>query len=267
MRVLVCDGGGMRSAFTAGVFAGFRDSGIDHSFFDYYVGSSGGACCMAYFLTSQIDEGLRCWSEHLPGKFMKWDGIKPINDTEYLEQIFRTIEPLSCDKIKTAKQKAVVALADPVTLRTEYKILNESEDPVSLLVASAIMPFFSQPAILNGHPYYDENLICAIPLRYTDLLKADEIWVILTQPQGYRRQNWRWQIASLFAGDKQASKLLSHRATVENEVLAEIEARKDLFIIRPEANLPIHWRNDSREAIKATIELGRQATKTALVKL
>jgi predicted patatin/cPLA2 family phospholipase len=264
MRVLVCDGGGMRSAFTAGVFAGLKEAGVGHSSFDCYVGSSGGACSMAYFLTDQVEDGLRCWRDHLPGHFMKWKGLRPYNDTEYLDRLFREIEPLSCDILATRREKAIVALADPLNMRTAYQSLNEAKDPVSLLVASATMPFFSPPASVDKHVYYDANLICAIPLRYTDLIDASETWVILTTPHGYRRRHWRWRFASWFAGDKSLRRLLTQRPRVENVVLAEIENRKDLVVIRPEHSLPIHWRNSDRAAIVASIELGKEAAWRAL---
>lgn len=265
MRVLVTDGGGMRGTFTAGVFAGLKENGVDHSFFQLYVGSSGGACCTAYFLTDQVEQGLRCWREHLPRNFMRWKGIKPCNDAAYLEKLFREIEPLSCSTL-AGREKSVVALADPVNQRTEYKCLNTFPDPIRLLVASTTMPFFSGPAVLDGNLYYDANLICAIPFQYTELIGASEIWVILTTPYGYRRQGWRWNIASWFTGDKRASRLLVQRSRVENAVLEQMEVRNDLFVIRPERGLPIHWRDSDKKSIAATIELGKQAAKKVLAR-
>ena len=86
-RTLVCDGGGMKGAFLAGAMAGMRDSGIDYSFFDNYIGTSAGACSIAYFLTGQIDEGLRIWSSGLMNDFIKWNGLKPQVDLNYLRRI------------------------------------------------------------------------------------------------------------------------------------------------------------------------------------
>lgn len=265
MRALVLDGGGMRGAFSAGVLACLREEGFDYRFFDYYVGSSSGACTMTYFLTDQIAEGLRIWQEHLPGKFMKWRGIVPQNDASYLEHIIRDIEPLSHKTLAARKEKAIIAFADPLRMRMEYKCLNEADDPVRILVDSTAMPFFSGPAMLDDHPYYDANIIGAVPLKYANLIGADETWVILTTPYGYRRKTWRWRIASWFARDKRVARLLSQRPQVENETLEEIEKRKDLIVIRPEKKLPVHWRNNNREAITQTIKIGKETAKKFLL--
>lgn len=264
MRALVLDGGGMRSAYTAGVLAGLRAGGIDRSFFDVYVGSSGGACAMSYFLTDQVEEGLRCWKEHLPGNFMTWRGGKPTNNSAYLEKLFREIEPISTQDLISRREKAVVALTNPATMRIEYKMLNHSYDPICTLIAGTTMPFFSPPAELDGQFYYDANVTCAIPLRYTDMIEASETWVVLTTPAGYRRKKWRWQCASWFVGDRRAGKLLRNRPRVENIVLEEIENRKELVVIRPEQPLPVHWRNDDKKAIAHTIEIGMQSARKLL---
>jgi len=177
----------------------------------------------------------------------------------------REIEPLNCTALKQGKTQVVAALTDPKKMETVYLSLNEAKDPIDVLMASTTMPFFASPELCDGKVYYDANIICAIPLRYLERLRAiEETWVILTTPHGYRRQTWRWQMASWFVKDKRIKKLLSDRAMTENQVLDEIERRKDLFVIRPEKPLPIHWRDSNQDGIKQTIELGREAARKTL---
>ncbi|OHB14729.1 MAG: hypothetical protein A2431_03455 [Candidatus Zambryskibacteria bacterium RIFOXYC1_FULL_39_10] len=78
MKVLVADGGGMRTAFTAGALIELHKRGFGASYFDLLVGSSGGLCGQSYFATGQVDEGERIWANHMHGKFMKWDGLKTL---------------------------------------------------------------------------------------------------------------------------------------------------------------------------------------------
>ncbi|OHB14728.1 MAG: hypothetical protein A2431_03450 [Candidatus Zambryskibacteria bacterium RIFOXYC1_FULL_39_10] len=161
----------------------------------------------------------------------------------------------------------IAALTDPEKMETVYLSLNEARDPIDVLMASTTMPFFATPQLCDGRIYYDANIICAIPLRYLEKVEEiEETWVILTTPHGYRRQAWRWQMASWFVKDRRIKKLLSNRAITENQVLDEIERRSDLFVIRPERSLPIHWRDSSQDGIKQAIELGRKAVRKTLTK-
>ncbi len=263
-RILICDGGGMRSAFTAGVFAGLHENGIAPSFFDYYVGSSGGLCCSTYFNTGQVDQGIRIWRNLLPNNFMKWRGIRPYNDVSYLERIFREIEPLDYKKILEGKPKLIAALADPADRKVKYICLNERADPIPVVLASVSMPFFSGPTVIDNRTYYDSNVACAIPLEYTELVSCSEVWVILTTELGYRRQGWRWHLASWFTKDRGIKTLLKKRAGVENAILEKIEERSDFFVIRPDNPLPMHWRNNDPRLIDEVIDLGRRAAKRML---
>lgn len=267
MRALVLQGGGMRGAFVAGVLAGLRSEGIDYRFFGHYVGSSAGACSMAYFVTDQIAEGLRMWQDRLPKNFMKWRGVRPYNDLEGFDGLVREVfEPTLVTTLRQRKQKAFVVLSNPATLKDDYICLNETaEDPVRVLVASVAAPLLSGPVTVNGHPYYDGTLIAAIPLQNAESSGADEIWVVLTTPAGYRRKASYWKTVSWLAlRDPQVGRLLANRASLENRTLDEIERRRDIVVIRPEKGLPVHWRNNDRAAIRATVEIGEKTARNIL---
>ncbi|MEK7198216.1 MAG: patatin family protein [Patescibacteria group bacterium] len=265
VRALAADGGGMRGAFTAGLLAGFRDQGIGHSFFDFYIGSSAGACTLTYYLTDQVDEGIRIWQEHLPNGFMKWRGIRPYNDLDYLGKIFREIEPLSVSTLRSRKEQTFAAVSNPQTLEAEYINLNSAPDPVRILLAGVAMPFFTGPVVINDRPYYDGGITSAIPFKKAEADGANEVWVVATTPIHYRRKPLRWRVASWFITfDPQVRKLIANRPVWENQTLEEIERRTDLVVIRPTENLPVHWRNSDKGAIRATVEIGRQTAKNIL---
>lgn len=265
VRALVSDGGGMRGAFTAGLLAGFRDEGVDHSFFDFYIGSSAGACTLTYYLTGQVDEGIRIWQEHLPSGFMKWRGVRPYNDLDYLGKIFREIEPLSVATLRSRKSQAFATVSNSETLKDEYINLSSASDPVKVLLAGVAMPFFTGPVFLDGRAYYDGGLTSAIPFHKAEAEGANEMWVVATTPAHYRRKPLLWEIASWFASrDPQVRKLVVNRPKRENKVLEEIERRADLVVIRPAENLPVHWRNGDKGAIKATVEIGKETAKKVL---
>lgn len=263
-RTLVCDGGGMKGAFGVGVMVGLRDMGIDYSFFDNYVGTSAGACSIAYFLTGQIDEGLHIWSGGLMNDFIKWNGFKPHVDLNYLRRILTEIEPLNLELLKHRQQKAYVALANVGTKKTDYLLLNQKLDPIDILMASVAMPTYCPPKELDGQFYYDGGLTSQPPLDFVDSLEQDEIWVILNRPLGYRVTSLGWKLMSFFVKDKIAKQFVAEKPERINKILEKLEKRTDLIIICPKQKLPVHWLTTTKEDILKTIELGKGAIKEIL---
>lgn len=253
----------MKGAFTAGVMAGMRDSGIDYSFFDNYIGTSAGACCIAYFLTGQIDEGLRIWL-NLMSNFIKRKKLKPQVDLNYLKKILTEIEPIDFELLKRRQQKAYVALANIKTGKTDYLLLNQELDPIEILMASVAMPTYCRPKELNGQFYYDGGLTSQPPLNFTDSLVQDEIWVILNRPLGYRVTTLGWKLMSLGVKDKIARKFVAEKPAKINKILENLEKRKDLIVICPKQKLPVHWLTTNKENIVKTINLGKEAVKEVL---
>lgn len=154
-RALVLDGGGLRGAFTEGVLTAFYEAGIDYRFFDYYISSSAGACNMAYFLTGQIDEGLRVWREHLHPKLFGWRFGKPYIDLGHLVHVFREVESLNVRLLRQRRVPAYAVLSEVATGRAHYENISEAPDPVAVLEAAVAIPFLAKPIMLNGRLYYD----------------------------------------------------------------------------------------------------------------
>lgn len=265
IRTLVCDGGGMKGAFMAGVMAGLKENGIDYNYFDNYVGSSAGACSMAYFLTDQIKSGLRIWQEQLLKGFISWKNFKPHIDLDYLEKIIRQTEPLNIELLKQRDKKAYVALTNFNTQRADYVSLINSADPVKLLLAGAAIPNYAEPISLNGQLYYDGGLTSQLPLEFTDSLTQDEIWVIMNRPKGYRVTTLGWKMLSYGVKNKQARRLIAEKPKKTNDSLIELEGRKDLIIICPKSELPTNWITTNKNSVNKSIELGRIAAEELMV--
>ena len=261
---MIVDGGGMKGAFSAGVMAGLRDNGIDYKFFDNYIGTSAGACSIAYFLTGQIDEGLNIWLSGLMENFVKWNGFPPKVDLDYLRKILTEIEPLNIKKLKQNKQKAFVALSNTKTDKTDYLLLNQKLNSIEILMASVAMPTYCPPKELNGQFYYDGGLTSQPPLDFVDSLKQDEIWVILNRPIGYRVTKLGWELMSFGVKDKVDKKLIAEKPDKINKILETLEKRKDLIIICPKENLPVNWLTTNKKDIRETVNLGKKVVKEIL---
>jgi predicted patatin/cPLA2 family phospholipase len=267
-RVLVLDGGGMQGAFMAGILNEFNTKGIKPDFFDSYIATSAGAYNAAYYITGQMEEGLRIWKQHLPNGFIKKKRLIPKTDLEYLKKVITKIEPLDLAKLKASKQKLYITLSDPVNFKARLVCLNKAKNPVSALLAGTAMPFFSHFKVYNHKRYYDGGLISQPPLEFAKKLNPKEIWVLLTYPKGYRLNKLIYKIAGkFFSQTKAESQLFSACPDLQNPVLDEIEKSEKYKVIRPSKFLPVNWINNDINKIAQTVKLGERAANKFLCKL
>lgn len=259
-RILVLDGGGMQGSFMAGVLSAFYKKGIKPSFFDAYIATSAGAYDAAYYITGQMEEGLRIWKHHLPNGFIKKKHFLPRTDLNYLEKVITLIEPLNFAKLKKSKQNLYMTLSDPVKLKARLVCLNKAKDPVEALLAGTAMPFFSHYRIYDAKRYYDGGLISQPPLEFAKRLKPKEIWVFLTYPKGYRLSKLVYKVAGkAFARSRAEYQLFENCPDLQNPILEEIENSKSYKVIRPAKKLPVNWINTNPAKIAKTVKLGEQA--------
>lgn len=259
-RVLVCDGGGMEGAFIGGILSGFRKKGMTPDFFDYYIGTSAGAFNLSHFITGQTKEGLRDWTTHLPNKLFALKKFKPTLDLTYLKKVITKIEPLDIETLKTAKQPIFITLTDPKKIKPKFVKLNNAKDPIKILLATAAMPFFSGPKKVGRKFYYDGGLTSQPSIDFAKTLKADEIWVLLVEPKGYRLSQPIHRMASWVMGKNATEKkMIAARPNTVNRILSEIETNENYRIIRPEKTLPVTWFYGSAKNMKATVKLGERA--------
>ena len=257
-RALVLEGGGLRGAFTAGVMSAFYEQGIGYGFFDYYIGSSAGAWSIAYFLTEQIEEGLRIWKDHLHSKLFGWRLGKPNISLDHLEWVARDKEPLDIRILPKRNVQAFAVLSDIETGLAHYENICRAPDPVAVLKAAVAMPFLAKPVTLYGHRYCDGGMTDAVPVCQAEKAGAKEIWVVTPLPKGFRRNVILWKWILRFASfDPKLRKLFITRPEQENLIREEIEKRDDLVVIRPDFQLPVSWMRGDREAVEASIEAGR----------
>jgi predicted patatin/cPLA2 family phospholipase len=266
-RALVCDGGGLAGAFVAGILAGFYKNGIKADFFDYLIGTSAGAFNISYYTTGQMEEGMRIWNKHLPNKLFKLRGIKPVLDLPYVEKIITKLEPLNTDYFKSAKPQIFITLSNPKTLKPRFVHLNRKKNPISVLLATSAMPFFSGPKKVDGKKYYDGGLTSQPSVDFVKKLKVDEVWVLMVDPKGYRFSKTAHKIASWVMGKNLAEKkLIANRPHLENSIFEDIEKNGNYYVIRPKKQLPVTWLRGGVNEMKKTIAMGELAAKKFLLK-
>lgn len=259
MRVLVLPTMCMHGAFAAGVLAGLEEKGLAADYFTAMVGASSGAWNEVYSATGQLlKEGFRLWSDHLPNGFLRWRWGKPYADLAYLEHLARDREALDIRKLRKAKTDCFAVVTDMDTRTALYAHLNSETDPIPYLIAGSAIPILSKPQKINGIYYGDGALTDSIPIRFAESLGADEIWIILNTPKGYRNSRIQWKIISWFGQSAAERELLVASRDRENELLREIEERSDLIVLRPSSPLPVSRFSRDKQEMRQLFASGKK---------
>ncbi|MDR3642997.1 MAG: patatin-like phospholipase family protein [Candidatus Doudnabacteria bacterium] len=263
---IIYDGGGMQGSYMAGILAEFQDRGIKAETWGLHVGTSAGAFCAAYFISGQLEEGLRIWEKHLTKGFISWKNFHPYYDLSYLKRIITEIEPLNLLKLSKSKSQLIVSLTKPGSNRTNYVNLTKVKNPIDVLLACCSAPFLSEPMSLNGKIFYDGGFTAQPPIGYPGLKKIKNKTVLLTYPRGFRLKEWAWQAASLILLTQPKLKaMVAKTARFGNASLNTIERDKNYTVIQPDLILPGGWLNINPKLMSKNVRLGRKAAKKFII--
>ncbi len=196
---LVAEGGAMRGVIAGGMVSGIEAEGMAGCF-DLMIGTSAGACALAYLRAGQARFGTRMFYEDLnnrrfisPGRAL-FGG--PLVDIDHLvDTVFTTIKPLDLATLSNPGP-ALFATATDID-RGEVVELNGFDvpgRPLEILRATARMPLLAgPPVLLDGRRLMDGGLASPLPIRLAIARGATHILAILTRSPdapGVRRLPW-----------------------------------------------------------------------------
>ncbi len=271
-RGLVIEGGGMRGAHTCGVFMGMTEAGIKP--FDVVAASSAGACTAAYWVSGQGGLFPRIWADFLhDGRFLNPFRIatsRAAMDLDYLiDEVFGKIEPLDLKALRETSTKFFMASTDCSTGKEVY-FTNHADDILPALKASAALPIASRsPVDVNGRLYMDGGIAAPIPIQKVLDEGCDDVTVLLTRPEGYRKKSSFLNPLPFFYRRRfpELALTLARRHEIYNHEITRIEDGSlpcRLTIIRPTAKLPVSRLTSDRKKILQAIEQGRQDARLVL---
>ncbi|MFT5647237.1 MAG: lysophospholipase [Aureispira sp.] len=185
MKALICEGGGFKTAFTAGVL----DAWISAKYvpFDIFLGVSGGAVVMASYTVEQYKRGwelvselqsdasLTSFSRFVKGGYFLeldlieciWDRITPFNEERANQLVQNKIVEFSCTDLHTG---------EPVFIRPE-----KGSDWKKYLRATSTLPVVSKcPLIIENQELVDGVFSAPIPIQRAIALGATDITIIRT---------------------------------------------------------------------------------------
>ncbi|MFT6283537.1 MAG: putative patatin/cPLA2 family phospholipase [Salibacteraceae bacterium] len=184
-KVLILEGGGFRTGFSAGVMDAFHDN--NHRDFDGYIGVSGGTVAVSYFLSEQrhkyIDALCHLVNDSNFIKMTRAFNKKGIMDIDYFHEVSGTIIPFDFDlALKNIESKELIFVLTHRKTGTPYYFSPSRDNWISSSIASCTLPVVTKGKHhFDGDEYFDGGWSDAIPVKWAYENGAKEITVVRTK--------------------------------------------------------------------------------------
>ncbi len=227
MRALLIEGGGVRSAFAAGVLDALTD---EVEPFDIVAGTSAGALLGAAFLAGQHGRSARVLRDPACraafgriGDFLRGGDLV---DLDLLYDAAEALEPLDAAALCAHPSRFFVTLTD-VESGAGCLIEPEPDELVDALIATSALPIaVREPRRLRGRRWLDGGIALPIPVQQSIDLGATHIVIVRTRQAGYRNSGRSGRLAAPWFDRHQPAlaEALRNRGDVYNAMLDLIEA-------------------------------------------
>ena len=268
---IVCEGGGMRGTFTAGVLQAFMDKGF---MADELIGVSAGASNGVSYISGQKERGYRTNVGYAGDK-------RYVSKRNYLKtgslfgmdfifgEIPEKLDPFDYKAFHASPCDFFAGATNVETGKIEYFGKDEIQPGLTALKASCSLPVFSKIIDYKGKKYLDGGTACPIPVEKAIETGCEKMIIILTQARGYKKepQGFRFAYARKYKQYPQLVKAMDKRHTVYNETLARIEYLErsgKAIVIAPIYSLSVDRFGKDRNALIDAYKLGTACGLEAL---
>ena len=188
---LVLEGGAYRGQFTAGVLDVLLEQKI---YVDRVYGVSAGALCAFNYCSHQIGRSNRVNLAFrddkrymsMPARIKKGAIVPP--DFLY-DAVQNRIDPFDNEAYDSCGIENYAVVSNLQTGQAEYMRVATHED-IDIVRASASLPLFSEPVIINDIPYLDGGTTDSVPVEHSLSEGNDRIIVVLTQHRQFVKHQY-----------------------------------------------------------------------------
>lgn len=195
MTGIIDVGGGMKCAYSAGLYDYFMDNGIE---FDYYLGVSAGSMNLLSYIAGEKGRNIEMYRESATkddylsiqnlvhtGAYMNYQKVSE----DYYGDTGEN--PFNYQRFFESDARFVVSTTHAGTGKTIYFDRSEMTDRqrlLSIISASCCIPVVSRPIAIDGIEYFDGGIAEPIPFRKAFTDGCDKIVVVLSSPADKKRR-------------------------------------------------------------------------------
>lgn len=195
MTGLIDVGGGMKCAYSAGLYDYFMDNGIE---FDYYLGVSAGSMNLLSYIAGERGRNIKIFRSSTEGN--EYLGLSNfIHSGAYMnyEKVSADfysdegIDAFDYSAFFSSEKPFVVCATEAVSALTEYfdrSYMTDRKSILDIISASCCIPVVSKAIEINGKEYFDGGLADPIPFRKAFDDGCDKIVVVLSAPADQKRE-------------------------------------------------------------------------------
>ena len=267
---LVMEGGAMRGMFTSGVIDVLMENGIE---FDGAIGVSAGATFGCNIKSKQIGRAFRYNTKYCNddryGSFKSLLRTGDFFDEKFCyDDIPNRLDLFDTKTFEENPMEFYVVATDLENGKAIYhKCRDGKEKDIEWIRASASLPLASNTVEIGDRKLLDGGIGDSIPIKFFRYKGYDRNVIVLTRPSTYVKTKNKLTPLCAVRYKKYpefvrafANRHIRYNKTVE--YIRELEANKEVFVIRPESELCIKASETDPNEIKRVYEIGREvATK------
>jgi predicted patatin/cPLA2 family phospholipase len=266
-RGLVLEGGGLRGQYTAGVLDAFLERGIA---FPYIIGVSAGASIACSYVSGQKGRNLEIVERFRNDRrYLSFWNLLTKGSLFGMDFIYREVPlklvPFDFPAFEASPARFITVCTDCGTGQAVY--YGKDADHLTVLRASASLPFMSPMVDYDGRKLLDGAIADAIPLEKARAEGFAKNVVVLTRPVGYRKSEESGPPARIVY--RKYPKLVEalgkrvERYNRQMELVEAAEADGSALVVRPSRDLGVKRTEKSVAKLRELYELGLEDGKAA----
>lgn len=263
---LILEGGAMRGMYTAGVLDVFMENHIEA---DGVIGVSAGAVFGCNYKSRQIGRTIRYNKKYCKdprfGSIRSWVKSGDIYEEEFCyREIPGRLDPFDTKAFQENPVEFYVTCTDVYTGKPVYHRCDTGDErDVRWMQASASMPLVSRVVSIDDYRLLDGGISDSIPIRWFMEQGFDKNVVVLTQPEGYRKEKNKMlplmrRVMKQYPAVVEAMRLRPEVYNATLDALTELERAGAVYVMRPSRRIQVSKIESNPDKLQALYELGRE---------
>ncbi|MCD8098013.1 MAG: patatin family protein [Lachnospiraceae bacterium] len=259
---LVLEGGAMRGIYTAGVLDALMEQEIH---VDGVIGVSAGALHGCSYVSGQHGRSIRYYMKYMCNpRFMSIRSLLKTGnlvETEFCyHEIPEKLDVFDWEAFLDSPTDFYVTCSNVETGEPEYILLDQREDAIDYMRASASMPLVSEIVEVGGYKLLDGSVTDSVPIAAFRGMGYDRCVVVLTRPAGYRKKpSGAGPGRVLYRKYPAFVRAMEQRYRKYNETMDEIErmeASGEILVVRPSRDPGIGRMERRPDKVQGVYQLG-----------